>query len=92
MEFDWDEGNIDKNLRDHGVTTDEIEEALVDRHAKGDSAHRIGTERRKAVLGRTLDGRYLRIVYTERVRTGRIIVSPISARDMTPVERARYLR
>jgi len=37
-------------------------------------------------------GRYLRIVYTERSLAGRPAIRPVSARDMTASERARYVR
>jgi hypothetical protein len=41
MNFDWDEGNRDKNVR-HSVHDWEIEEALQDPQRIGRGAHRFG--------------------------------------------------
>ncbi len=68
MEFDWDEGNRDKNLRLHGVHDWEIEEAFEDRHRHVESTRSEAGERRQLLLGRSrTSGKYLRIIYTVRV-------------------------
>jgi uncharacterized DUF497 family protein len=92
VEFDWDEGNRDKNLR-HGIHDWEIEEAFDDPQRKAGGAHRERGERRRSLLGHSrTSGQYLKIVYTVRVKAGREFARPISAMRMTPAERARYER
>ena len=62
MEFDWDEGNRNKNLR-HGVHDWEIEEAFEDPRRRTEPAPRVDGERRKFLLARVpSSGRLLRIV------------------------------
>jgi uncharacterized DUF497 family protein len=93
VEFDWDDGNTEKSLARHGIRDEEIEEALQDRSGIAVGAHDVDGERRYGWLGRSSSsGRYLRIVYTERSRTGRRVVRPISAVLMDRSERARYSR
>ena len=92
MEFDWDDGNRDKNLK-HGVHDWEIEEAFGDRRRISLGTTRIEGEMRGVVLGRSMtSGKYLRIVYTIRRRANLILIRPISAFEMSQSERARYLR
>ncbi|MBI1925149.1 BrnT family toxin [Candidatus Poribacteria bacterium] len=86
--FDWDSGNINKNLK-HNVHDWEIEEVFDDPHMKTRSRGIINGEERIEALGRVqTNGRYLRIVFT--LRSG--LIRPISARDMNQQERRRYLR
>jgi uncharacterized DUF497 family protein len=54
MDFDWDEGNRDKNLRLHGVHDWEIEEAFADPRRVQAEAHSPPYERRSALLGRSV--------------------------------------
>lgn len=82
--FDWDEGNLEKNLT-HGVTDDEIEEVFYNSPYAQPLGRQRGEERRRA-LGRTDAGRLLAVVYT--LRGGRI--RPISARPMMDDERRRF--
>ena len=92
MDFDWDEGNRDKNLR-HGVHDWEIEEAFEDPRRFMSGAHRIRGEQRRTLFARSrTSGQYLRIVYTERRRGPRRLIRPISAMRMERAERARYER
>jgi uncharacterized DUF497 family protein len=92
VEFDWDEGNEGKN-RKHGVTDAEIEEALGDHGIVRVNRRVVHGEARFAVLGRAeTSGRYLKIIYTVRVRGRLRLIRPISAVDMDPAERARYSR
>jgi uncharacterized DUF497 family protein len=66
MEYDWDDGNRDKNLR-HGVHDWEIEEALADPGGVLIETARIEGEERHIFLGRShSSGMYLRIVFTVR--------------------------
>lgn len=92
MEFDWDEGNRDKNLR-HGVGDGEIEEALEDRFAILAAKLTVGPEIRYILLGRaSSSGRYLRVVFTVRIKRGRHLIRPISAIEMSARNKRRYQR
>jgi uncharacterized DUF497 family protein len=93
VEFDWDDGNMDKSLYAHGIQDEEIELAFSDPFKKPGDRRTVGSEERKTILARAVgSGRYLKIVYTERVLAGRTVVRPISARQITARERARYSR
>lgn len=91
--FQWDVGNIDRNLR-HGVHDWEIEEALFDRKGKRIDTMVINGEKRYLWLGRAASsGKCLRIVYTaRRDARGHSLLRPISAVEMSPREKRRYLR
>jgi uncharacterized DUF497 family protein len=92
VDFDWDDGNRDKNLR-HGVHDWEIEEAFQDRAGISVGARRAARERRRTLLARArTSGKYLSITYTVRIVGGRRLVRAVSALNMTAAERARYTR
>jgi uncharacterized DUF497 family protein len=84
-EFEWDDGNVE-HIERHGVTPQEVEEALLDSRRHGTGAYSTAGERRSAVVGATEDGRILFIVYTWR--HGRIRV--VTARDADQAQRRRY--
>ena len=86
-EFDWDKGNINKNLEKHNVTDRECEEIFFDSQliVHYDRGHSIEEERYYA-LGKTMRGRKFFVVFT--IRKDKIRV--ISARDMTKEERGMY--
>jgi len=64
--FNWDDGNIDKNLK-HGVQDWEIEEACQDPRSKIMMTQFVQDEKRYILLGRaSTSGKHLRIVYTLR--------------------------
>lgn len=87
FEFDWDLGNIDKNLLKHGVTNEEIEQIFWDTNKKilSDPIH-SDEENRFIILGKTISGRLLFVVYTTRNQKIRII----SARDINKREIKLY--
>ena len=85
--FDWDDANVDHIAR-HPVRPDEAEEALTDPRRIGVSAYDADNERRRAVLGATIDGRLLFVVFT--IRRGKLRV--VAARDATTVQRRHYRR
>jgi uncharacterized DUF497 family protein len=93
MEFDWDDGNIDKNLK-HNVHDWEIEEALLDPRRRLIGRREIHGEMRYELLGRSrTSGKYLRVVYTIRTMgEGKRKLRPISAVEMTSSEKRRYSR
>lgn len=85
--FEWDEGNREKNLLKHRVTTKECEEVFFHTlsDAREDTGHSQG-EYRFTILGKTSEGRRLYIVFT--IRNSKIRV--ISARDQSKKERRLY--
>jgi len=85
--FEWDDGNRDKNLIKHSVTSGECEEVFQDanRQFYPDVRH-SGAEERYVVVGATKDGRILRIAFTTRRDHIRII----SARPINKKERKLY--
>ena len=85
--FDWNEGNIDKNFKKHGVTNKESEE-VFDSKPKFifvDIKHSL-QERRYMIWGFTKSKRFLSVFFTMRINKIRII----SARDMNKKERSSY--
>ncbi len=87
MEFEWDTGNSDKNLKEHQVSDEETEEVFSDSRKvqKSDPLH-SAKEKRFVLLGKTKKGRLLFIVYTIRKTKIRVI----SARDANQKERPLY--
>jgi uncharacterized DUF497 family protein len=70
LAFDWDEANAGHIAR-HDVTTDEAEEAIAGERAASVFQERHG-EMRRRIIGRTLAGRVLVVVY--HLRGGRVRV------------------
>ena len=87
IEFQWDPGNIQKNLIKHNVTTQEAEEIFVRKpfFIYSDAKH-SSTEQRYSGLGKTKNNRLLFVAFTIRDRKIRII----SVRDMKRIERKGY--
>lgn len=85
--FDWDEGNLDKNLLKHDVDFWEAEEVFFNRPlvVHPDAAHST-SEPRFIALGRTDAGRRLFLVFTLR----KTLIRVISIRDMTHRELAAF--
>ena len=87
FEFEWDQGNKEKNLNKHKVTDEECEEVFFDPMKKisRDTLH-TNQEKRYLVLGKTKKDRLLFIVFTIRKNKMRII----SARDLNKKEKYLY--
>jgi len=87
IEFDWDEGNRDKNYQKHKVSFKEAEEIFFNRPLKifKDKKH-LQVEERFIALGKTDNGRKLFIAFTIRKNKLRII----SARNQSRKERKIY--
>lgn len=85
--FQWDKGNIDKNLLKHGISDQECEEVFFDHNKRilKDILH-SGKEDRYILLGQTKLGRLLFIVFTIRNNKIRII----SARNLNKKEKHLY--
>ena len=85
--FQWDAGNIDKNLLKHQVHNWECEQIFFNEPLVilDDPEHSL-SERRWAAFGHTDGGRPLTVIFTEREKLLRVI----SARDMNRKEREAY--
>jgi hypothetical protein len=85
--FQWDEGNIDKNLLKHQVQNWECEQIFFNEPLiiLDDSKHSL-SEKRWAAFGQTDAGRFLAIIFTKRGKLLRVI----SASDMNRKERKFY--
>ena len=85
--FDWNKGNLDKNLVKHNVSNSECEETLFNQPliVSPDEKH-SQTEKRFYALGKTDNNRLLFLSFTIRNNLIRVI----SARDMNKKEREQY--
>lgn len=88
FDFDWDSGNRTKSASKHAVRTEEVEEVFLLGQAAplGVQIEPAAPEERLGIIGATVAGRVLHIVFT--LRGGR--VRPISARPAKKKERAIY--
>jgi uncharacterized protein len=85
--FQWDEGNIDKNLIAHGVENWECEQVFFNEPLLVlDDPRHSAVEKRWAAFGSTDGGRLLVVIFTRRGKMIRVI----SARDMNRKERNFY--
>jgi len=80
IEFEWDQGNEEKNWEKHKVNIKETEEIFFDKDKQEypDPEHSNKNEERKIVVGATKNKRLLFIVYI--IRNGKVRI--ISARDL----------
>ena len=87
LSFDWDSGNIKKNLLKHGVTNKECEELFdcPDKRILNDKTHSL-KERRYIIIGETYKKRYLYLVFTLRGQKIRVM----SVRDLNKKEYHLY--
>ena len=86
-EFEWDQGNIDKNYRKHGISPNEAEEVLLDENlAIIDDIKHSQVEKRYIALGKTSAKKVLFVIFT--TRKGKIRI--ISARPANKKERGFY--
>jgi len=85
--FQWDQGNIDKNLIKHNVENWESEQVFFNKPllVLDDPKHSIH-EKRWAALGKTDADRFLIVIFTRKGGLIRVI----SARDMNKKERKFY--
>ena len=83
--FEWDEGNIVKNIIGHSTYPDEIEEAFYNKHKL-----RKTKQERYLLYGETDPGRHLLVVFVVKKKQGQNIARVISARDMTEKEKRYY--
>jgi uncharacterized protein len=85
--FQWDRGNIDKNLIKHNVENWECEQVFFNKPilVLEDPSHSL-SEKRWAAFGKTDANRLLVVVFTKRGTLLRVI----SARDMNKKEKQYY--
>lgn len=85
--FQWDRGNIDKNLIKHNLENWECEQVFFNKPilVLEDPSHSI-SEKRWAAFGKTDADRPLVVVFTKRGELLRVI----SARDMNKKEKQFY--
>lgn len=85
--FQWDQGNIDKNLIKHDIENWECEQVFFNRPllVLDDPKHSI-SEKRWAAFGKTDIDRLLIVIFTKRDNLIRVI----SAREMNKKERKFY--
>jgi uncharacterized DUF497 family protein len=87
--FDWDDGNRRK-CQTHGVSMGEIEAIFMAEPRVAPDAVHSQDEDRLIAIGRTGTGRPIFVAFTIRVRDGRRLVRPITARYMHAREMRRY--
>lgn len=72
--FDWDEGNINKSIKKHGIRNDEAEQVFINNPLIWeDEIHTTKIEKRYLCLGSTDGGKILFISFTIRGEKLRII-------------------
>ena len=81
-EFEWDDNNIEHNAR-HQVSPDEVEDVAFD----DEPWIRRGKKGTRYMLGFTIGGRYLFVVY---VLKGKGVARVITAMDMDDKTRKLY--
>jgi uncharacterized DUF497 family protein len=87
--FDWDAGNRAK-CQKHGVLVADIEALFSSPLLIIPDAVHSKTETRIRALGKTGAGRMVFLVFTVRLKGGRRLIRPISARYMHAKEVASY--
>ena len=70
IEFEWDEGNIDKSYEKHGTSIKEAEEIFLDEDLlQLEDVKHSRTEKRFTAIGKTFQKNYyLRLLLSEMVR------------------------
>lgn len=89
VSFEWDKGNINKNLKKHGVADQEAEEVFSNQPllVSLDRKHSTKKEIRCHTLGKTNKNKLLFLSFTIRKDRVRIV----SARPMNKKERRKYV-
>ncbi len=89
FEFDWDDGNVAKNVHKHGIETESAEQVFRNKDflvPLGIQVVPKANEPRFGALGIDLLGRRLSVCFTIRVGLIRVI----SIRPMSQTERRKY--
>lgn len=88
--FEWDQGNIDKNLKKHNATNEEGEEVFSNNPFISEDTRHSKEEQRFQVLGSTHQGRLLFVSFTIRKIDQKLKIRIISARDTNKKEEVKY--
>ncbi|MGI9148001.1 MAG: BrnT family toxin [Chloroflexota bacterium] len=86
MEFGWDGANI-VHISRHDVQPSETVEAITDPHALSFQAAEVAGEVRYGLIGATVDGRVLVVIYTWRGDLCRVV----TAFPATPRQQRFYM-
>jgi len=87
--FDWDAGNQAK-CQKHGVSVAEVEGLFRRPLLIIPDASHSQREERLCAIGKTASGRSVFLVFTIRVRAGKRVIRPVSARYMHRKEVRHY--
>lgn len=88
--FDWDTGNLDKNLKKHHVTNQEGEEVFANNPLISEDLRHSEKEQRFYATGRTNQGRLLFVSFTVRKIEQKPKIRIISVRDINKKEEVKY--
>jgi uncharacterized DUF497 family protein len=83
IDFDWDQWNIQKNEKKHGVSCSESESVFFDLKYKlfEDIKHSLPSEKRFILFGVSSENRILMIGFTLRNSKVRIITARVTSRQ-----------
>ncbi len=87
--FDWDSGNRAK-CQKHGVSIEEVESVFLGSPRIAPDPKHSSAEDRLIAVGRTSAGRPVFVAFTPRVKDGRRLIRPVTARYMHAKEIAAY--
>ena len=88
-EVDWDEANREK-CQKHGVSIAEIEAVLRGSPQVAPDPTHSAHEDRFIAVGRSAERRPIFVAFTFRVRHGRLVIRPVTARYMHRQEAQSY--
>lgn len=87
IEFEWDDGNVTKNIKKHGILNEEAESVFFDENSLlAEDLEHSKFEDRFQMVGRSAMGKILTIFFTIRKNKVRII----SVRNVNKKERNLY--
>ncbi len=72
--FEWDEYNS-AHIEGHNLSTDDVEDALLDPRRLGSPARDVLGEQRRGVIGATSAGRVIFVVITRRGDALRVVTA-----------------
>ena len=87
--FDWDSGNRAK-CQKHGVSIEQVESVFLGSPRIAPDPKHSSAEDRLIAVGRTSAGRPVFVAFTLRVKDGRRLIRPVTARYMHAKEIAAY--
>lgn len=87
--FDWDKGNVEKNLIKHGITCQQIEEIFHNSPWVAPDVKHSLVEERFLAIGK-INGRCAFVSFAIRLNENKTLIRPISARFMHAKEVKKY--